>query len=52
MVEVVQDQVVASSSDILQAVEGKTPRKSGIPVIENVPWGTQLKELSRIRCTS
>jgi hypothetical protein len=42
MVEVVQDQVVASSSDMLQAVDGKTTRKSGIPVIGNVPWGTHF----------
>jgi hypothetical protein len=42
MVEVVQDQVVASSSDMLQAVDGETTRKSGIPVIGNVPWGTHF----------
>jgi PAS domain S-box-containing protein len=42
MVEVVQDQVVATSSEIPQAVDVKKIRKTGIPIIGNVPWGTHF----------
>jgi PAS domain S-box-containing protein len=42
MVEVVQDQVAATSSDMLQAVDVKKTRKTGIPIVGNVPWGTHF----------
>jgi PAS domain S-box-containing protein len=42
MVEVVQDQIVATSLDKPQAFDDKKTRTTGIPIVGNVSWGTHF----------
>jgi PAS domain S-box-containing protein len=42
MVEVVQDQIVATSLDKPQAFDAKKTRTTGIPIVGNVSWGTHF----------
>jgi len=49
MSEVVQNSVVAVSSDKPTAVDVKKNRNTGIPVIGNVSWGTHFCQFYQTR---